>query len=134
MGARAHLDRGHGRPSHGRSPGCHQGALTRGPVEDRVLATRPDGHRVRATLLESDPHNIAAARAAAADLPQVDVVRADAGDLAAYVESVPADLVLMAGVFGTSAMPTPSGRSRHCLSSAHQAPPSSGPAADALRT
>lgn len=65
-----------------------------------VLATRPDAHRVRATLLEYDERNVATARAAAADLPNVRVVHADAGDLAAYVGSVPADLVLMAGVFG----------------------------------
>jgi len=65
-----------------------------------VLVTRPDAHRVRATLLEYDDRNVAAARAAAADLPNVRVVHADAGDLAAYVLSVPADLVLMAGVFG----------------------------------
>ena len=65
-----------------------------------VLVTRPDAHRVRATLLENDDRNVAAARAAAADLPNVRVVQADAGDLAAYVGAVPADLVLMAGVFG----------------------------------
>ncbi len=65
-----------------------------------VLITRPDAHRVRATLLEYDDRNVAVARAAAADLPNVRVVQADAGDLAAYVGAVPADLVLMAGVFG----------------------------------
>jgi len=65
-----------------------------------VLVRRPDAHRVRATLLEYDDRNVAAARAAAADLPNVRVVQADAGDLAAYVGSVPADLVLLVGVFG----------------------------------
>jgi len=65
-----------------------------------VLATRADAHRVRATLLEGDERNVAAAQTAAADLPNVRVVQVDAGDLAAYVGSVPADLVLMAGVFG----------------------------------
>ncbi|HEV7207116.1 MAG TPA: SAM-dependent methyltransferase [Mycobacteriales bacterium] len=67
-----------------------------------VLAERPDGSRVRATLLESDPRNVAAARAAVerAALANVAIVDADAGDLAAYVGLVPADLILMAGVFG----------------------------------
>lgn len=65
-----------------------------------VLATRADAHRVRATLLEGDGRNVAVAQSAAADLPNVRVVQVDAGDLAAYVGSVPADLVLMAGVFG----------------------------------
>lgn len=67
-----------------------------------VLATRTDAHRVRCTLLENDQRNVAAARAAAtrAALTTVRVVHADAGDLSAYVGSVPADLVLMAGVFG----------------------------------
>jgi len=67
-----------------------------------VLAARADVHRLRSTLLESDGRNVAAARTAAdaAALPGVTVVQADAGDLAAYVGSVPADLVLMAGVFG----------------------------------
>ena len=67
-----------------------------------VLSTRADANRVRATLLEYDPRNVAAAQAAVdqAGLPHVTVVRADAGDRAAYVAAVPADLVLMAGVFG----------------------------------
>jgi hypothetical protein len=67
-----------------------------------VLATRTDAHRVRCTLLENDQRNVAAARAAATRAAQttVGVVHADAGDLSAYVGSVPADLVLMAGVFG----------------------------------
>ncbi|MGC1213058.1 MAG: class I SAM-dependent methyltransferase family protein [Micromonospora sp.] len=67
-----------------------------------VLAARKDASRVRATLLEYDPGNVAAARAAAeqAGLADVTVVRADAGRLAAYAGAVPADLVLMAGVFG----------------------------------
>ncbi len=67
-----------------------------------VLGIRADADRVRATLLEDDPRNVAAAQAAVdrAALPGVTVVRADAGDRAAYEEAVPADLVLMAGVFG----------------------------------
>ncbi len=67
-----------------------------------VLAERVDGDRVRARLIEYDPGNADAARAAAARAGLVDVrvERADAGDLASYAGAVPADLVLMAGVFG----------------------------------
>jgi ubiquinone/menaquinone biosynthesis C-methylase UbiE len=67
-----------------------------------VLATRPDASRVRCTLLEDDERNVAVARSAfaGAALTNVKVVQADAGDLCSYVGSVPADLVLMAGVFG----------------------------------
>ncbi|SCG54786.1 SAM-dependent methyltransferase [Micromonospora halophytica] len=65
-----------------------------------VLAGRDDAARVRATLVEYDPGNVAAARAAAAGLDTVTVLRADAGKLASYVGAVPADLVLMVGVFG----------------------------------
>ncbi|MEU8020813.1 SAM-dependent methyltransferase [Micromonospora haikouensis] len=67
-----------------------------------ALAGRADAARVRATLLEYDPGNVAAARAAAAraGLANVDIRRADAGRLSSYAQAVPADLVLMAGVFG----------------------------------
>jgi hypothetical protein len=67
-----------------------------------VLAERPDAGRVQARLLEYDPRNVAAARTAAAvaGLSRVAVTRADAGRLAAYAGAVPADLILLAGVFG----------------------------------
>jgi hypothetical protein len=67
-----------------------------------VLAGRNDAHRVRATLLETDPVNAAAARDTAQrlGLSRVTVVEADAGRLSSYAGAVPADLVLMAGVFG----------------------------------
>ncbi len=67
-----------------------------------VLSARPDRDRVRATLLEQDPRNVKAARdaAAAAGLVDVAVRQADAGDLVSYEGAAPADLVLMAGVFG----------------------------------
>ena len=67
-----------------------------------VLAHRRDADRVRATLLEKDERNVAAARAAArsAGLTGVLVHQADAGDPAAYRGAVPADLVLLAGVLG----------------------------------
>lgn len=67
-----------------------------------VLAARPDAARIGGTLLEYDERNVAVARATAAAtaLTNITIVQADAGDLAAYSGSVPADLVLLAGVFG----------------------------------
>lgn len=67
-----------------------------------VLATRADAHRVRATLLEYDASNVSAAQTAItkAGLRNVSVKHVDAGDLASYQGAVPAELVLMAGVFG----------------------------------
>ncbi|MEV0453947.1 class I SAM-dependent methyltransferase [Catellatospora methionotrophica] len=66
-----------------------------------VLAERPDAARVRATLIEYDPRNVAVAQAEAARLGvAVTAVCADAGLLASYADAVPADLVLFAGVFG----------------------------------
>ncbi|MFC0005046.1 class I SAM-dependent methyltransferase [Micromonospora siamensis] len=67
-----------------------------------VLAARPDARRVRCTLIEYDQRNVGAARSAAdrAGLSNLAVRQADAGDLSSYVGAVPADLVLMVGVFG----------------------------------
>jgi len=67
-----------------------------------VLVRRSDAGRVRATLLELDPDNVAAARVAAhaARLGRVTVEQVDAGDRASYAVAVPADLVLLVGVFG----------------------------------
>jgi len=101
-----------------------------------VLATRPDASRVRCTLLEDDERNVAVARSAfaGAALTNVKVVQADAGDLCSYVGSVPADLVLMAGVFGNIS----DGDVHRTIEALPQLcapqPPSSGPAAGALRT
>ena len=55
-----------------------------------------------ARLVELNPDNAATARelAAAAGLPRVEVVTADAAEPAAYAGLVPADLVLACGVFG----------------------------------
>jgi len=67
-----------------------------------VLADHPGRERVRARLLELDPRNARFARAFArdADLDRVEVVTADASETNAYLGAVPADLVLMCGVFG----------------------------------
>ncbi|MEW1841319.1 SAM-dependent methyltransferase [Nonomuraea angiospora] len=63
-----------------------------------VLAAHPGRDRVRARLVELDEHNVAAARRSAP--PGVEVVRGDAALLGAYAGAVPADLVLVCGVFG----------------------------------
>lgn len=67
-----------------------------------VLAGRPDAHRVRASLIEYDERNVAAARARLGELglAGVTVRQGDAGELASYRDAVPADLVLLAGVLG----------------------------------
>ncbi len=67
-----------------------------------VLAAYPHAQRVRARLVELDERNVAAARklANATGLSQVEILQGDAGRLAAYEEAVPADIVLVCGVFG----------------------------------
>ncbi|WP_405430850.1 SAM-dependent methyltransferase [Micromonospora sp. NBC_00617] len=68
-----------------------------------VLAARPDAaHRVRGTLLEYDAGNVAAAQTAAsrAGLTNLVIKQSDAGQLSSYAGAVPADLMLMVGVFG----------------------------------
>jgi pimeloyl-ACP methyl ester carboxylesterase len=67
-----------------------------------VLASHPRGRDVAARLVERDPRNAAAARAAArgAGLANVEVVEGDAGATDAYAGAVPADLALACGVFG----------------------------------
>lgn len=67
-----------------------------------VLAERADAHRVHATLLEYDQRNVDIARALvqAAGLTAIQVVHRDAGERTFYLGCVPADLVLVAGVFG----------------------------------
>jgi hypothetical protein len=58
--------------------------------------------RVHGTLLEYDAGNVAVAQAAAdqAGLSNLVIKLADASRPASYVDAVPADLVLMVGVFG----------------------------------
>jgi hypothetical protein len=67
-----------------------------------VLAHRADAERVSATLLEIDPQLAARARdaARAAGLSGVQVRSVDAGTTDAYVGAVPADVVVMVGIFG----------------------------------
>jgi SAM-dependent methyltransferase len=62
-----------------------------------VLADHPRRADVRARLVELDPRNVAAARAATG---AVEVVEGDAGLIDHYREFAPADVVLACGVFG----------------------------------
>lgn len=66
-----------------------------------VLAARDDPERVTALLVEYDEHLAARAREGAAALPaEIDVRQADAATSDTYAGSVPADLVLLCGIFG----------------------------------
>ncbi len=67
-----------------------------------VLRRRDDAARVRATLMELDPGNAARARTLATRVPGAGVVvrEADAGCTDAYAGAVPADLLLLCGIFG----------------------------------
>lgn len=70
-----------------------------------VLAERADAGRVSAVLLELDPELAQQARdaAATAGLAQVQVRTVDASNIDAYRGAVPADIVLMVGIFGNVA-------------------------------
>jgi hypothetical protein len=67
-----------------------------------VLARHPRGQDVTARLVELDPRNAQFARdqAARAGLGQVEVVTGDASLTDQYTDLVPADVVVMCGVFG----------------------------------
>lgn len=70
-----------------------------------LLGVLPDHARredVTARLVELDPRNAQAAREAVAkaDLDDVEIVEGDASLAAVYVGMVPADVVLLCGVFG----------------------------------
>jgi hypothetical protein len=67
-----------------------------------VLPSHPRREDVRAVLVEADPRNVATARRAAADggLSQVEVREADAGPVAGYADALPADVLLLCGIFG----------------------------------
>jgi Putative methyltransferase len=67
-----------------------------------VLAVHPRKDDVTALLVELDPTNAKTARdsAAAAALPGVTVRRADAGVVTSYADALPADVLLLCGIFG----------------------------------
>jgi hypothetical protein len=66
-----------------------------------VLSDYPHADKVKARLVELNPHNVEQIRAkvAAAGL-DVDVVEGDAADTSLYEGATPADLVLAVGIFG----------------------------------
>jgi hypothetical protein len=67
-----------------------------------VLPGHPRGPQVSAVLVEADPQNAALAREGAgqAGLPQVQVRQADAARVANYADALPADVLLLCGIFG----------------------------------
>ena len=67
-----------------------------------VLPEHPRGPDVSAVLVENDPRNAALARdgAARAGLPRVEVRQADAARVAGYADALPADVLLLCGIFG----------------------------------
>ena len=67
-----------------------------------ALDGHPRGGDVRATLIEVDDHNVRAARerVAAAGLPKVEVIEGDASTTDIYQGHVPAEIVLVCGLFG----------------------------------
>lgn len=67
-----------------------------------VLADHPRRHDVTARLVELDARNVERARRAATDLglENIEIVEGDASTTSAYEGAVPADIVLVCGVFG----------------------------------
>jgi hypothetical protein len=67
-----------------------------------VLPGHPRRDDVHAVLVESDPRNAGAARRAAvqAGLLQVEVREADAAAVASFADALPADVLLLCGIFG----------------------------------
>ena len=72
-----------------------------------VLGEHPRGRDVHARLVELDPDNADHARQLVADagLTQVEVVTGDASLTDQYLDLVPADLVLVCGVYGNLRLP-----------------------------
>lgn len=70
-----------------------------------VLSGRTDAHRVTATLIDASVANTTRAREHIdrLGLDGIDVRCADAGESNAYVGAVPADLVMLCGIFGNLA-------------------------------
>jgi hypothetical protein len=67
-----------------------------------VLADHPRRIDVTATLVEIDPQNVEEAmrRAAEAGLPQIDVRQADASKVSSFQDVLPANVLLLCGIFG----------------------------------
>jgi hypothetical protein len=67
-----------------------------------VLPGHPRQEDVRALLVEFDSYNAAVARDRAAEvgLTHVEVREADAGDVTSFADALPADVLLLCGIFG----------------------------------
>jgi len=67
-----------------------------------VLPGHPRRDEVSAVLVEADPRNaeVASSRTAAAGLAQVNVRRADASWPGSFADALPADVLLLCGIFG----------------------------------
>jgi len=67
-----------------------------------VLPGHPRRDQVTAVLVEADPRNVQVARdrAAAAGLTQVQVRQADASRPESFADALPADVLLLCGIFG----------------------------------
>jgi hypothetical protein len=67
-----------------------------------VLPGHPRGDDVHAVLVENDPRNAEVARrdAAQAGLRQVEVREADAAAVTSFADALPADVLLLCGIFG----------------------------------
>jgi hypothetical protein len=67
-----------------------------------VLPGHPRRDDVHGVLVESDPHNAEAARRAGAQagLDRVEVREADAALVAGFADALPADVLLLCGIFG----------------------------------
>jgi SAM-dependent methyltransferase len=108
-----------------------------------VVATHPRGHEVSALLVELDPALVAFARDRAAGAGEgvsgrIRIVEGDASQSHWYAENVPADIVLVCGVFGNisasditntiQAMPGFLAPRGHVVWTRHRRPPDLTPA------
>jgi hypothetical protein len=105
-----------------------------------VLEDHPRGRDVHARLVELDPTLAARARARAVaiDLPGVEVVTGDASTTTAFDGAVPADVVLVCGVFGNitdddiantvRSLPTLCAQRATVIWTRHRRPPDTTPA------
>ena len=105
-----------------------------------VVASHPRGPSVSALLVELDPALVAFARGRAAELGVADrvrVVEGDASQASLYANAVPADVVLLCGIFGNinaaditrtiGAMPGFCAAGGHVVWTRHRLPPDHTP-------
>jgi hypothetical protein len=90
-----------------------------------VLSVYRYADKIRARLVELDVRNVAhlRAKAEAAGLRHLEVVQGDAADTAMYEDIVPADLVLLCGIFGNISPTTSLARCARCRNCAELAQP-----------